>query len=67
VNEVFEKLEKSNDAGVRYVMDIENTLNEETESKCTHPPPALSENFTGGLSVKASLKEGLWLFFTGRW
>merc|ERR1712032_972521 len=40
INAVYEKLDQSNDKGLRYVLDI-GTLSSETEAKCTLPPPKL--------------------------
>ena len=37
LNEVYRLLDGTNDAGVRYVLDIGNTLNEATAAKCTSP------------------------------
>ena len=35
INEVYRLLDGTNDAGIRYVLDIGNTLNEGTAAKCT--------------------------------
>lgn len=44
LNGVFEKLAASNDAGVRYVLDIANTLTESAFEACAKvPPPDLSK------------------------
>jgi D-arabinose 1-dehydrogenase-like Zn-dependent alcohol dehydrogenase len=40
LNAIYEKLEGSNDTGLRYVLDIEGTLKEDTE--CNAPPPNLA-------------------------
>ncbi|CAJ1382253.1 unnamed protein product [Effrenium voratum] len=43
VNTVFEALDKANDEGLRYVLDLKKTLHENTAAMCTLPPPQLSE------------------------
>jgi len=42
INDVFTKLASGNDAGIRYVIDIGNTLTEAAFTECTAPPPDLS-------------------------
>jgi len=66
LNKVYELLDGANDEGLRYVLDIENTLNEETETKCVADPPKLS-HVTGTISAVGALKESFWLLFTGKW
>ena len=51
INEVYEKLDSANQDGLRYVIDIQASLNEETASKCTRPPPTLAPG--GQLSLGA--------------
>ncbi|CAJ1393369.1 unnamed protein product [Effrenium voratum] len=41
LNSIFELLDASNDAGIRYVLDI-GTLDESTAAQCTAPPPTLA-------------------------
>jgi len=67
LNNVFELLDGSNDEGVRYVLDIENTLNEDTEGKCVAPPPNLAPVSSGVITPVGAAKEFFWLFFTGKW
>mmetsp|Transcript_82760 Transcript_82760/g.229753 ORF Transcript_82760/g.229753 Transcript_82760/m.229753 type:complete len:449 (-) Transcript_82760:327-1673(-) len=43
LSQIYEKLDGSNDAGVRYVLDLQGTLNEEAFTECTGPPPQLQE------------------------
>jgi len=47
LNEVYSKLDASNDAGVRYVLDLEGSLNVEAIGTCNAPPPTLGPNTTG--------------------
>ena len=48
LNEVFEILDKANDKGLRYVMDIAGTLNADTEEKCKDKaPPDLGPSQSG--------------------
>ena len=49
INEVYEKLDSANQEGLRYVIDIEKSLNQDTASLCTRGPPKLSPG--GALSV----------------
>ena len=42
LNNIFEILEKSNDEAISYVLDL-STLNGETASKCTSPPPKMND------------------------
>jgi D-arabinose 1-dehydrogenase-like Zn-dependent alcohol dehydrogenase len=65
VNGVYETLDASNDASLRYVLDI-GTLNEGTEAKCTASPPRLSgkpTSLTGSGIVGAILG----MLFCCRW
>lgn len=41
LNRIYELLDSTNDAGLRYVLDLEGSLNESTLEKCTLPPPKL--------------------------
>jgi hypothetical protein len=45
LNSVYEKLANNNDKGVRYVLDLEGTLNEDAFAKCVAPPPQLGTCF----------------------
>jgi uncharacterized zinc-type alcohol dehydrogenase-like protein len=38
LNEIYRMLDTTNDAGVRYVLDIGGTLNADTAARCTAPP-----------------------------
>jgi len=68
INKVYEALDSNNDGGVRYVLDIEKTLNEKTEEECTLPPPNLhAPDSSGLLSPGGALKEAMWILFTGKW
>ena len=49
INEVYEKLDSANQEGLRYVIDIEKSLNQDTASLCTRGPPKLLPG--GSLSV----------------
>eukprot|EP00127_Corallochytrium_limacisporum_P001579 Clim_evm32s66 gene=Clim_evmTU32s66 len=66
LNEIYTALDKGNDSAVRYVLDIENTLNEKTLEKCTAPPPEIAEPH-GTISPWNIVKEFFWLFFTFQW
>ena len=63
INEVYEKLDKSNDDGKRYVIDIENTL--KADVVCKHGPPNLSEN--KGMTFTSVVGEVLKTIVTFRW
>ena len=41
INKVYEVLVGNNDSGLRYVIDIEGSLNEGAMDRCTSPPPNL--------------------------
>ena len=56
LNEIYELLDGANDMGVRYVLDIGDTLNGETAGKCTAPPPKLATP-TGAMSLLGGLGE----------
>ena len=47
LNEVYTKLDASNDSGLRYVLDLEGSLNGDAIGTCTAPPPTLGPNATG--------------------
>jgi len=56
LNEVYTALDASNDAGKRFVLDLEGSLNEETFNTCDAPPPKLAPNATG-MTMPSILKE----------
>merc|ERR1712039_808474 len=58
LNEIYAQLESANDAGVRYVLDIANTLNEATAARCTDKPPVLSKP-TGTMTIGGGVCEML--------
>jgi D-arabinose 1-dehydrogenase-like Zn-dependent alcohol dehydrogenase len=66
LNSIYEKLDGNNDEGIRYVLDIANTLNENTELKYNAEAPKLGA-FSGGISPFAAVREAAWLLFTGKW
>lgn len=66
LNHAFELLDESNDAGLRYVLDIAGTLNADAASKCTAPPPKLKPA-SGNLTYTNILKQTACLFFGGHW
>ena len=43
-------LDKANDSGLRYVIDLEKTLNEDAEKRCNAVPPVLHAA-TGGMTA----------------
>mmetsp|Transcript_34185 Transcript_34185/g.108659 ORF Transcript_34185/g.108659 Transcript_34185/m.108659 type:complete len:410 (-) Transcript_34185:58-1287(-) len=43
LNRIYEMLDSGNDSGVRYVLDIQGSLSEQTFGTCTAPPPTLSK------------------------
>jgi len=67
LNSIFQQLDGSNDEGVRYVLDIKNSLNGSTGKKCLAKAPPTLGPFFGGMSPIAILKEFVWLLFTGKW
>jgi len=64
---VFQLLDSSNDEGLRYVIDIANTLNDSTSDKCAVRPPPVLSHFSGGISPLAAIMEFIWLLFLGHW
>tara|TARA_B100000524_G_scaffold175923_1_gene90426 strand:- start:717 stop:1505 length:789 start_codon:yes stop_codon:yes gene_type:complete len=56
LNSVYQKLDESNETGLRYVMDIVSTFNKDTAERCTAPPPQLGP-FQNLLSVFAIVQE----------
>eukprot|EP01063_Lacrimia_lanifica_P008048 TRINITY_DN151_c0_g1_i1.p1 TRINITY_DN151_c0_g1~~TRINITY_DN151_c0_g1_i1.p1 ORF type:complete len:402 (+),score=144.77 TRINITY_DN151_c0_g1_i1:45-1250(+) len=65
IADVYTKLDKNNDSGKRFVLDIAGTLNEEAKDKFTAPLPELSEP-PAPLSLWAVVKELSWFLFRGR-
>lgn len=61
LNEIYTMLDASNDAGVRFVLDIASSLDDETVARCTLPPPVLAKP-TGPMSIVGGLLEALRLF-----
>jgi uncharacterized zinc-type alcohol dehydrogenase-like protein len=66
LNAIFSKLDSNNDEGIRYVLDIGNTLNEKAVAKCDAPPPRLKK-FEGAIEIPAVIRETSWLLLTGKW
>lgn len=60
LNEIYSKLDASNNDGKRYVMDIANTLNGETAAKCADVPPPHLSQAKGNLGI-ACCCECCWL------
>lgn len=48
---MYEKLDQCNDTGLRYVMDIEGTLNEKAKEACRNKPAPVLSPPTGAISV----------------
>ncbi len=68
LNSIYEKLDSSNETGVRYVLDIENTLNERTMAECEgKPAPVLQPAVNGGLSLGSILSDAMRLFCCCKW
>ena len=65
INAAYTAIERGNDSGVRYVIDM-STLNEEAFQRCTAPPPDLSVKSTG-ISMGAVLGELAGMLLRGRW
>lgn len=67
LNSIMEKLGSNNDEAIRYVLDIENTLNESAVEACKDvPAPELKEH-RGGITLFSVVREFLWQFFTFKW
>ena len=64
LNNVYSELDKGNPTGLRYVLDIENSLNKDTV--CNAAPPVLSPS-KAYFSPSSMIPEFLWLFFTFKW
>jgi len=57
LNSIYEKLDRCNDTGLRYVMDIEGSLKESSKEACAAaPPPELSPP-TGTISICGVVSE----------
>ena len=66
LNQIYEMLDKNNDKGVRYVLDIEKTLKEGVDCGKEHGgPPAIAPS--AGLSLGWGAVEALKMFFKGKW
>jgi len=64
LNKVYTDLDSGNPTALRYVLDIENTLNESTV--CNEPAPTLSPNKTN-FNIGSVLSEFTYMFFTFKW
>ena len=64
LNEIYTGLDGANDTGLRFVLDIGNTLNDKTESACTDPPPTIAP-FKDGISVIGGMYEAFRLWRKG--
>ena len=71
LNEILTKLDGSNEAGTRYVLDIRGSLDSGAKERCTAPPPTLKPD-EGGLTTMAVVREIAFLKFglrgpRGKW
>jgi len=67
LNSVYELLDSNNDEGIRYVMDIQGTLNEAAAEKCESvAAPKLSPAHSP-FSKWSIVKELSWFICTGKW
>jgi hypothetical protein len=67
INTILSKLDSNNDEGIRYVLDIANTLKEkviEAFAVKGAPPPTIKPAH-GTLEIPAVAREVCWLFATG--
>lgn len=64
LNNVYTELDKSNPSGLRYVLDIENSLNENT--RCSAAPPNLTPS-KAHFNPMSMIPEFLYLLFTFKW
>lgn len=62
LNEIYEALDKSNEAATRFVLDLRASLTEEAFAACTAPPPKLKPA-EAGLNKLAVAKEILFMKF----
>jgi D-arabinose 1-dehydrogenase-like Zn-dependent alcohol dehydrogenase len=67
LNSIFEKLGENNDDGIRYVLDLENTLNEGAFEKCKDVPAPKLAKHTKGISLSSVTRELMWQLFTFKW
>lgn len=67
INSVFEKLDSNNDSGIRYVLDIGNTLNEGAYEKCKDVPPPKLQPHKHGITLFGVTREFLWQLCTFKW
>jgi len=67
LNSVFEKLEENNDDGIRFVLDIENTLNQGAFEKCKDVPAPKLKPHTKGITLFSVTREFLWQLCTFKW
>lgn len=56
INRVFEELAKGNDTGLRYVLDVGNTLNASAFEACADVPPTKLPTVSLASKVQAALK-----------
>ena len=67
INAVFDKLDSSNETGVRYVLDIGNSLNEHTTEECLGMKSPTLKPAENALSLFPIITECLALFCCCRW
>ena len=63
LNNVFSELDKSNESGLRYVLDIAGSLS--LEARCANPPVLRDDE--QGLTVLNIVRELAWLLWTGKY
>ena len=69
MNAAYESLEKGNDGAVRFVIDIEGTLNDAAFAKCeaTKPPDFGNYKEKSGLTVSGILSTAAAMLFSCEW
>ena len=67
LNKIYTNLDASNESGVRYVLDIENTLNEKTEQECKDKAAPKIQPQEKEMSLCSILGDAMRLFCCCKW
>lgn len=67
LNSIIQQLDTNNDDAARYVLDIENTLNEAAVEACKDIPAPELKPHKGGITLWSVIKEFSWQFFLCKW